>query len=494
MYILKLIFLFFLLLGSSVSTAQLDPAFFQALHSFDMPSLKKYKATKPFEEASLLGLLEDVINYIDFGIKNEKINLQEVIKTPESLLLYTHYLTISGIRYEPDLHQALLEAFNKNSPLLDKEIGLALCNYLSYFSPRQSIVIPDVEKYLYSIIKSRFTDLDWFRYKQIEIDLLSQKLESDQLLEPNQDLKMKYDEQYRQCPENNYLKGIMEKNLGIYYEVFEQDYQQAEKYFKKASTYFSKMSNFFGERHYLFNQNSLGIVFQKTGKHKEALKIFRALIKEKVIHDHPEAYLFINQRLEECYIALDNPQQAHYHATVVNRLQDSIHRLRQTEAILEKNFDQRLAEKEQKIDQAKAKERTLYQWFLFLIPILGMALLIIFLLFRIYKQSRKEVKKITQMVIKNHIVLKDKTKVYINDLMYIKAEDHYIRVYTSDGKNHLVRGKLSDLETQLPPNFLRTQRSYITNRNYVKQVQRQFLILINGTQIPISRKHQRDWT
>ena len=480
-------------MGSSVSTAQLDPAFFQALHSFDMPSLKEYKATKLLEEASLLGLLEDIINYIDYGIKNDKINLQEVIKTPESLLLYTHYLTISEISYKPDLHQALLAAFNKNPPLLNKELGLVLCNYLSYFSPRQSILIPDVEKYLYSINKSRFTDLDWFRFKQIEIDLLSQKLESVHLLEPNQDLKKKYDEQYRRCPKNNYLKGIMEKNLGIYYEVFEQDYQQAEKYFKKASAYFSKMSNFFGKRHYLFNQNSLGIVFQKTEKHKEALKIFRALIKEKVIHDHPEAYLFINQRLEECYIALDNPRQAHYHATEVNRLQDSINRLQQTEAILEKNYDQRLAEKEQKIEHAKAKERTLYQWFLILIPTLGVALLLIILLYGIYKKSRKEVKQIAQMVIKNHIVLKDKTKVYINDLLYVKAVDHYIRVFTADGKNHLVRGKIGDLENQLPPNFVRTHRSYITNRNYVKQVQRQFLILMNGTQIPISRKHQRDW-
>ena len=60
-------------------------------------------------------------------------------------------------------------------------------------------------------------------------------------------------------------------------------------------------------------------------------------------------------------------------------------------------------------------------------------------------------KEIAQLVIKNHIILKDKTKVYINDLLYIKAEDHYIRVYTADGKNHLVRGKLGDLESQLPP-------------------------------------------
>ena len=109
------------------------------------------------------------------------------------------------------------------------------------------------------------------------------------------------------------------------------------------------------------------------------------------------------------------------------------------------------------------------------------------------KKSQKEVKHISQMVIKNYILLKDKTKVYINDLLYIKAEDHYIRVYTSDRKNHLVRGKLSDLEIQLPPNFVRIHRSYITNRNFVRQIQRQFLVLMDGTEIPISRRFQKEW-
>ena len=64
-----------------------------------------------------------------------------------------------------------------------------------------------------------------------------------------------------------------------------------------------------------------------------------------------------------------------------------------------------------------------------LLPTLGITFLIIVLLYFIYKQSRKEVREIKQFVIKNHIIIKDKTKVYINDLMHIKDEDHYIRVF-----------------------------------------------------------------
>ena len=83
---------------------------------------------------------------------------------------------------------------------------------------------------------------------------------------------------------------------------------------------------------------------------------------------------------------------------------------------------------------------------------------------------------------------------YISDLLYVRAEDHFIRVFTSNGKNHLVRGRLTDLDEQLPPNFVRTHRSYITNRNFVKQIQRNFFLLKDGTEIPISRKFQKDWT
>ena len=98
-----------------------------------------------------------------------------------------------------------------------------------------------------------------------------------------------------------------------------------------------------------------------------------------------------------------------------------------------------------------------------------------------------EVQKLKQLVIKNHIILKDKTKVYITDLLYIKAEDHYIRVFTSNGKNHLVRGRLKDLEEQLPPNFIQLHRSYIVNRNFIKGFDAQSVFLLNGDIIPIGR-------
>jgi DNA-binding LytR/AlgR family response regulator len=187
---------------------------------------------------------------------------------------------------------------------------------------------------------------------------------------------------------------------------------------------------------------------------------------------------------------------------------DSLNRLEQTKEILKMSLTHDIEKKQKELEQLTQKHTALSTQFQTLLPVAGGLLLLVIFFIWLYKkmQSKKttlehekedtlqEVQKLKQLVIKNHIILKDKTKVYITDLLYIKAEDHYIRVFTSDGKNHLVRGRLKDLEEQLPPNFIRTHRSYITNRNFVKQIQRNFFILTDGTEIPISRKFQKDWT
>ena len=99
----------------------------------------------------------------------------------------------------------------------------------------------------------------------------------------------------------------------------------------------------------------------------------------------------------------------------------------------------------------------------------------------------------------NHQIIKNQkgnlksiyTNYYINDLLYVKAEDHYIRLFIADNKNHFVRGRLSDLETELPPNFIRIHRSYIINRNYVKSFSGDQIQLINGERLPIGRTYRK---
>lgn len=79
------------------------------------------------------------------------------------------------------------------------------------------------------------------------------------------------------------------------------------------------------------------------------------------------------------------------------------------------------------------------------------------------------------------------------DVRYFEAEDHYVRVHTISGQNHLLSQGLTELEQQLDPaQFVRIHRRTIVN---VKQVQRvesarfgaYTVILNDGTKLPVAR-------
>lgn len=235
----------------------------------------------------------------------------------------------------------------------------------------------------------------------------------------------------------------------------------------------------------------MGILLRDAGKYREAISVFENLLQHPILRDNHMALLKIHTSLEMCYESINNTSKAYFHTKKKEKLNDSIYKLKQTESILEKNYDHKIEQKDKVIHKIEKERNKLYHWTIFLFPALGLCFLVVLIIFRFYKKSQDEVKNIAEKVIKNHIVLKDKTKIYINDLLYVKAEDHYIRLFIADNKNHFVRGRLSDLETELPPNFIRIHRSYIINRNYVKSFSGDQIQLINGERIPIGRTFRK---
>ena len=105
----------------------------------------------------------------------------------------------------------------------------------------------------------------------------------------------------------------------------------------------------------------------------------------------------------------------------------------------------------------------------------------------IHHKTVEELEKVKNIVTEGYITLKDKTKVYLNDLMYVKSEDHYLHAFTQDGKRHFVRGKLSQILQELPPNFVKCHRSYIVNKNYIQSAHQGFITLKNKSEVPVSR-------
>src|SRR5690606_16403135 len=98
--------------------------------------------------------------------------------------------------------------------------------------------------------------------------------------------------------------------------------------------------------------------------------------------------------------------------------------------------------------------------------------------------------ELKNIVTKDFIMLQDKTKVYVSDLVYIKSDDHYLHIFLKNEKNYFVRGTLKKMNRELPPNFKRCHRSYIVNENYISRIDRSVVIMTNGSAIPMSKSYR----
>ncbi len=79
----------------------------------------------------------------------------------------------------------------------------------------------------------------------------------------------------------------------------------------------------------------------------------------------------------------------------------------------------------------------------------------------------------------------------INDIIYCKSDGNYCEIYFTDGKKEVLSKKIKDVEELINhDNFFRVHNSYLVNINFIKEFIKsdgQYLVMANGTSIPISR-------
>ncbi|MEQ1676927.1 MAG: response regulator [Chitinophagaceae bacterium] len=61
-----------------------------------------------------------------------------------------------------------------------------------------------------------------------------------------------------------------------------------------------------------------------------------------------------------------------------------------------------------------------------------------------------------------------------DSISYLEASDKYVFIYTVEGQKHLTDQSLSTLITKLPAQFFRIQKSYIINKDRIKEMHRHF--------------------
>mgnify|MGYP002625110222 CR=1 FL=1 len=91
------------------------------------------------------------------------------------------------------------------------------------------------------------------------------------------------------------------------------------------------------------------------------------------------------------------------------------------------------------------------------------------------------------------------SKEYISceDIVYLKAEGSYTKIYVNVGnetKEYLSSKKLGEFEKMLDNKiFIRTHKSFIVNAEYVSEVKKDILLNKLNANIPVGRKYKKDF-
>ena len=88
-----------------------------------------------------------------------------------------------------------------------------------------------------------------------------------------------------------------------------------------------------------------------------------------------------------------------------------------------------------------------------------------------------------------HILLRSKALVNLNDLMYVKSDGHYAELHLeSKSMPEVDRNTIGAINELLPASqFVQVHRSYVVNINFIRAVYSKELVLKNGQTINISR-------
>jgi len=127
------------------------------------------------------------------------------------------------------------------------------------------------------------------------------------------------------------------------------------------------------------------------------------------------------------------------------------------------------------------------------IGFLCLLLAIVFVLIQKYKKTRaredivsKEKERLEEIAVKNYVETNNKQRIYLDELIYIKADKNYVEFHT-ESKRIVDRNKLSAVLEQLPPNFIQVHRSFVINKNFIKSATGNQIVLRPQIEIPLSR-------
>ncbi|MDG5491042.1 LytTR family transcriptional regulator [Psychroserpens sp. SPM9] len=295
---------------------------------------------------------------------------------------------------------------------------------------------------------------------------------------------------------NSRLAAIIYYNMAQSYVAL-NDYNNIIKYhlesikIKERINYASNKDRSYaciGEAYYHLGKDDQAIFYLKKALDNSPKRAFK---------------LETNQLLAKAYEMAGDYKSAFRISNAINHVKDSLNLIEEKERIakITAQFETEKQAKEilllEKENQHKElliskKQKNIWKWSLFaLIATLASIFLGQKLMRSIQRLKTAEYEKeqIAKKVEEIAVILNNKSKVYLDQLKYIKSDGNYLEFVTDD-KTIIDRNKLKDILNTLPPNFVRVHRSYVINKNFIDALNSKSLFLKPNIEIPVSRTYK----
>ena len=89
-------------------------------------------------------------------------------------------------------------------------------------------------------------------------------------------------------------------------------------------------------------------------------------------------------------------------------------------------------------------------------------------------------------------IISRRTTVYSNEILFFEGDINYTWIHFKSGKQKIIARTLLFIEQKTnSENFIRINRKYLVNRKFIVEIGDDFVVLIDKTVLPISRRRKR---
>lgn len=293
-------------------------------------------------------------------------------------------------------------------------------------------------------------------------------------------------------PVDDKLRSVLHYNLAKLYVKQEE--------FKKGVFHFQKSIKIKEEKGYknllVETKVRLAEAYFNTNTPEESIEVLNSI----TLKNKRKQPLKIENLYTEAYKSLGNYEKALLHNQRLAFLQDSINKLDENVRIAEITAQYDTKKKENQILRLQEENEKAASLLYFqkkkgsIISLIAISFLFLSVWFikRWKKSSKKarlasiETEVIKKKVEAQHLLLNNKSKVYLDELQFIKSDGNYVEFHSVEQRT-MDRNKLKSILSKLPPNFVRVHRSYIVNKNKIASFTSNAVFLKSGAEIPLSR-------